>query len=200
MVFSFMKKLTVHILDTNEMSIEDLMKSPYLTSANIKQMNKISHLLTRKEKTGSLILKNKYVKDYYARKDGKPVSDSTFFNVSHSFGVVVIVLSDKSVGIDIEFIRKVDDKMIDYISSKEEKKVITDRKSFFEIWTSKESLLKNLGIGVCTKMADINCLPINGMKQYKDKIYQSREEQFKDYIISVTVEDDKPFEMILKEE
>ena len=200
MVFSFMKKLTVHILDTNEMSIEDLMKSPYLTSANIKQMNKIGHLLTRKEKTGSLILKNKYVKDYYVRKDGKPVSDSTFFNVSHSFGVVVIVLSDKSVGIDIEFIRKVDDKMIDYISSKEEKKVITDRKSFFEIWTSKESLLKNLGIGVCTKMADINCLPINGMKQYKDKIYKSREEQFKDYIISVTVEDDEPFEMVLKEE
>ena len=86
-----MKTLKIILLDTNKYDVEDLLKSPYLTKENLKAMNKIGHLLTRKEKTGSLILKNKYVKDYYVRKDGKPVSDSTYFSVSHSFGVVVIV-------------------------------------------------------------------------------------------------------------
>ena len=194
-----MKTLKIILLDTNKYDVEDLLKSPYLTKENLRAMNKIGHLLTRKEKTGSLILKNKYVKDYYIRKDGKPVSDSTYFSVSHSFGVVVIVLNDKSIGIDIEQERKIDDKMIDYISSKEEKAYIVDKESFFEVWTSKESLLKSLGIGICTKMADINILPVNGMKTYKDKIYQSRTLKHDDSIISVTVEDQEPFDVVIEE-
>ena len=195
-----MKILNIIVLNANNYSLEDLLKSPYLNDENIKEIEKITHPLAKKEKTASFILKNKYVGKYYIREDGKPVSDSCYFSVSHSFGLTMIVIDDKPVGIDVEKIREVDDKMIDYVSSKEEKEYINNSETFFEVWTSKESLLKCLGIGIRTKLKEINSLPIDGFKTYDGRTYCNRSVRYEDYVVSIIDENHERFHITFVEE
>ncbi len=188
-----MTNIKVIFVNTNELSLEEILSSPFLNESNLKDLQRFKVDETKKEKAYSLILKNKYVGKHHLNEFGKPISDSCFFNVSHSKGAVVFVKDSLPIGIDIEKIRPVKDKMKDYISSIEEKEYIKDDISFFEIWTSKESLSKTIGTGIREKVKDIPALPIDGVKEYKGKEYRSLAVKYKDYIICITRESDEPF-------
>jgi len=86
-----------------------------------------------------------------------------------------------------------------YISSDQEYKYIKDDKSFFEIWTSKESLTKCIGDGLNKIIKDIPGLPLNGKKEYLGKNYISECIEYNGYIISVTLEKDdlKEFKILV---
>lgn len=81
---------------------------------------------------------------------GKPVFTNLnyHFNISHSCGRSVCVLSEKEVGVDIEFCKKV--RNFDYIAKHffcagEQKRYFGAKSSaeeFYRIWTRKEALLK----------------------------------------------------------
>ena len=85
---------------------------------------------------------------------GKPYLNGSdlFFSISHSDTGVVCAVSEKAVGIDIEKIRPVNDKLIDYVCNEAEKQyVLSDKKEkgkagvyqrFFEVWTAKEAFFK----------------------------------------------------------
>ena len=146
-------------------------------------------------------MKNKYIKDYYLNEFGKPLSKDICFNISHSQGVVIFAMYEFDVGVDIEKIRTSQDDVRRYISNDEEYAYIKDDKSFYEIWTSKESLVKALGIGIKDNIKDIPALPINGVKQYKNQEFISRNVEFEDFVISVTTVRKGDFEIkVLKEE
>lgn len=87
---------------------------------------------------------------------GKPYlvdNESVFFSLSHSGTRAVCVFYEREIGVDIQKIKPVSDKLIkkvttqteyDYLMScgEEERKLL-----FFRLWTAKESYLKYLGTG-----------------------------------------------------
>lgn len=85
-------------------------------------------------------------------KSGKPyLKDSNLFvSISHSYDYVACVLSETPVGIDIEKIRPVSQKLIEYVCTENEKEYVlgkdTDQneitKRFFAVWTAKEACFK----------------------------------------------------------
>ena len=192
-----MRNLDVVFVNTNRMSLEDILSSPFLTKEDLESLSKFKADETKKEKACSLILRNKYIGKYYFNEFGKPLSDDVFFNISHSKGVVVFVKDTIPIGIDIEKIRPIKEGMIDYISSVEEKEYIKNEINFFEVWTNKESLAKNIGTGIKDTISEIPALPVNGMKEYKNKKYYSQTIMFDDYIITVTRETDELFQVII---
>lgn len=89
-------------------------------------------------------------------------SSGLFFNISHSKNVITAVISDKTVGIDIEKIRPVSLKLAKRVCTPNELNYVfgTDdadfdaeyppkvTERFFEIWTIKEAYFKCIGTGI----------------------------------------------------
>ena len=100
------------------------------------------------------ILKDKYSINYNDilikyNKYGKPYIDNIYFNISHSHDYVIVVTSDKNIGIDIEKIRDINqttmkvfctDNEIQYITNNQNKKL-----AYWKIYTLKEASFKMLG-------------------------------------------------------
>ena len=194
-----MNKLEVIFVNTNSITLDALLASSFLSDSDISSLAKYKVEEVKKEKACSLIFKNRFVGEYHINEFGKPISDSCYFNISHSKGAVVFVKDEVPIGVDIEKIRPVENNLIDYISSVEEKEYIKDETSFFEIWTNKESLTKAIGTGIKEKIKEIPGLPINDKKNYKDKVFYSKTATYKEFIITVSRETEEPFEIEIKE-
>ena len=103
-------------------------------------------------------------KDLSVGEHGKPFCKTSEyrFNLSHSGNYCVLAVFDSNVGVDIELRRD--------ISVNTAKRTLTDaeyafaaddiRSNFFDIWTTKESIYKFLGIGVDTEITKLNVLPM----------------------------------------
>lgn len=88
-------------------------------------------------------------------ENGKPhlVGSDLFFSLSHSEEGVAAVVSGTPVGIDIEKIKPVTDKLINYVCNENEREYIESGNDkeyrFFAVWTAKEAYFKkNGGVGV----------------------------------------------------
>lgn len=195
-----MKSLEVIFFDTNKIDLNHLLGSTFLSDANLEELSRFKMDETKKEKACSFILKNRYVRDYHVNEFDKPVSDACYFNVSHSKGLVVFIKDEVPVGIDIEKVRPVSNDLIDYISSIEENKYIKSESNFYEVWTNKESLSKCIGTGIKDKIKEIPALPINGKKEYKNKVFYCSTINYGDAIISITRENEEPFAAKIVEE
>ena len=78
------------------------------------------------------------------RKEGETPrfdNEETYFNLSHSGGVMMLGISHSPIGVDIEKIRDIDYKKFDFIDA-------DDLEDFFEKWTERESYLKFTGEGL----------------------------------------------------
>ena len=104
-----------------------------------------------------------FQKDYF----GKPFLNTNkiniYFNISHSADWIVCALDNKKIGVDIEHIRsfEINPKMSIFFSKNEWLYITTSEnkiRSFFEIWTLKESYLKYLGIGLHKPLSSFNIL------------------------------------------
>lgn len=195
-----MLNIKVRFMDTNNVSLENILSSSFLLDSDIADVSRFKMEENKKEKAYSYIYKNREVGKYFLNEFGKPISKDCYFNISHSKGVVVFIKDMVPIGIDIEKIRPIEDNMIEYISSIEEKKYIKNEKRFFEIWTNKESLTKAIGTGIKDKIKNIPGLPIVGVKEYKEKKYYSIVKEYKGYVISITRESEQPFNIEITEE
>ena len=155
-------------------------------------------LATTKE--ASLYLKKTYIKDWEYTDKKKPVSKEVCFNISHSHDVIVMAIADVDIGVDVEKIREVDAKLKRYVSNDQEYENIKSDEDFFKVWTSKESLVKAQGTGIDKRPENIPALPFDGKKVYNKITYTSKQLKVEGYIISVTIRDDKEFEIILERE
>lgn len=84
-----------------------------------------------------------------------------YFNMSHASDYAACTLSDRPIGVDLEYFRVKEiinpEKMLHpdearllaYVSNPNEKK-----KFFYECWVAKESYLKNLGIGLIVRPSE----------------------------------------------
>lgn len=98
--------------------------------------------------------------------NGKPhlVGSDLFFSLSHSHEGVVAVVSKSPVGIDIEKIRPIDEKLIDYVCNEKEKEYVLSGEDdkfyrFFTVWTAKEAFFKKSNGGVSSVRA-VDTLPL----------------------------------------
>lgn len=84
--------------------------------------------------------------------------EKIYFNISHSKDYAAVVVSDEHVGIDIETIKTKEVDHMDRILHEEEVLLLSfvsnpseKKKYFYECWVSKESYLKNLGLGLSVR-------------------------------------------------
>lgn len=191
-----MRNIKIHFIKNNCSEID----SHLLRDEDLEVINKFSCSEAKREKMISLALIRKYIGDYYLGEYGKPLSKEKEFNISHSKGAVVLVTDEVPVGIDIEQIRPVDEKLKDYISNEEENRYIKDELTFYEVWTNKESLLKAIGTGIRGKLKEIPGLPINGVRNHQNGAFKSKTIIHQGYVITLTRESLEDFDIDVIEE
>ena len=76
-----------------------------------------------------------------------PEHPDIHFNLSHTAGAVLVALSDRPVGVDIEHIRPVSQRAMRRLAD-----VGTER-AFFQSWVRREALAKRSGTGVGTMLS-----------------------------------------------
>lgn len=132
----------------------------------LDKINKTSDLEKKKEHLGAYLLLRDYLETncFLSSPDmemtynefGKPFFKNIpkYFSISHSHGIIVVVVSNNPIGIDIELLDESKLKLIKKVFTEEEMKVYNtlskDEKVeyFFEIWTSKEAIGKKEGTGI----------------------------------------------------
>ena len=113
-----------------------------------KHIDKILSKRKRKASITGLILLSKLLKEINipfkniktTRNDkGKPyiTNYNIYFNISHSFDYVICAISKEEIGVDIEKIRDVDEKIFNFFKMKK-----TSSKDFFRFYTKLESFTK----------------------------------------------------------
>ena len=191
----FMVNVKLYFFDTTKYTFDNLKNSEYITDKDIEKSLRYKMDINRKESIISCYFKNKYIKgDIYLNEYNKPLNDNILFNISHSNGIVICAISDRyDIGCDIEKLRDVKDNLIRYISNDEEYNYINDNKTFYEIWTSKESIVKCLGKGLFKKVNEIPGLPVSGIKEFDNNIYSSKLIEGDEWIISITLNTNEDF-------
>ena len=131
---------------------------------------------------------------------GKPIKEGEFFNLAHSGDYVIFAQYDKPIGVDIEQIREIKPKLLDYVCNEQDKKQVKTKEDFFVMWTQKESLIKCVGTGLAKgNIKDVPAFPV-GIKKYYGKTYNTRCLEYKDYVISVCLQDEVEFDVIMSSE
>ena len=193
--YIFNMTLKIYLLDYKNIPLDVLLESKYLSPLEKNSFDKYTVEAVKKEKIASTILKNKHIGEYKINALGKPVSDNCFFNVSHSHGVVVLVKDNVNVGVDIELVRPVEDDLIKFVTSEGEALYVRDERSFYEIWTNKEALVKAEGRGFKSRPNLVPALPLNSVRTYEDKTYNNRTINYGNFIITVSRESVEDFNL-----
>lgn len=115
----------------------------------------LGELLIRSEICRMLSISNTNIRFKY-NKNGKPdlVDERLYFNVSHSKEWIVAIFGEEPVGIDVEYIERINIEevfnffSVDEILSIKSKSKLERLNYFYDIWTLKESYVKCLGKGL----------------------------------------------------
>jgi len=194
-VFNMIVK--IYLLDYKNVPLDVMLNSQYISPLEKNPFNQYTVEAVKKEKIASTYMKNKYIGSYYRNEFGKPICDDKCFNVSHSHGVVVLVIDKVSIGVDIELIRPVEEDLKNFVTSIEEAAYANDNETFYQIWTNKEALVKADGHGIKERPNLIPGLPLNDKRVYKGKTYNSRTIKYGDYVITVSRESTEDFSLEL---
>ena len=108
------------------------------------------------------------------------------YNISHTRNAIVIAVSEFSVGVDIEKIKKTDLKIANRFFTINEREYINQNdqekdKLFYEIWTKKEAYIKYIGKGLAMSLNSFDVLD----SKISNHIYTFEKD---DYIISTCSE------------
>ena len=144
----------------------------------------------------SSYLMNKLSKEPLQFNDmGKPFyQNGPYFNVSHSGQYIVMAVSNKEVGVDIEENNDKDMSALIRIFNEAEAKMIKEHADFYYLWCAKESLIKCIGSSV-SKIKEVPALPFNGVKSFKGQDYYCKTFIEDKHIISITRMGNEPFDI-----
>lgn len=170
-------------------------------------MLKIYYSYIKKEKSHELL---KYVTQKYHgypavieecvfTENGKPYlkDKKYFFNISHTEGMVMIAVSDKEVGIDVEKMQGKDrSSVINKCTTEKERSRIKCEGDFLCLWTKKESYIKYFGGNVLTDVNKITFEEIKPVWQGEESPLNTTTCRLDEYIYSVTSEYED-FDLIL---
>lgn len=134
----------------------------------------LGDILTRIEICNATNLRNKQLK-FSVNVYGKPFlinCPNIHYNISHTSNYIALVLSDKPVGIDIEFVKSIDLRIAQRFFAPDETAYImanNHKQRFYEIWTKKESRIKWEGKGLYKPLSSFSV--INSAEQNKHEFY-----------------------------
>lgn len=189
--------IKIYIADVSDLSINtEILKT--LPDIRVKKINKLQNDKEKVLSYGAGLLIDKFIlygnKDaYFVHPDGKPyTSKGLCFSVSHSGNFVVLAVSDKEIGCDIQ---KCDEKnfqrVAKFVFHKNEIELLNSNDdkltTFFEIWTKKEAYLKLIGTGFQRKATDIDLS--QDIYRENDKTYFFANWKIDDYFISACYEE-----------
>ena len=139
-------------------TFEDLSSKEALAKA-LKHHNIINYTLVYNE------YGKPYLKDY-----------NLYFNISHTKNIVVIGISNKELGVDIQY-KCYKPKVKDKYFTEEEKAFIENAEdpedAFTTIWVKKESYLKMLGQGLSYDLKKVDTNKLNIQVQKKNNLYMA---------------------------
>ena len=191
-----MQKVKLYIADT-DLGLKK--KSFLLENVSVGQKEKALRFANEIDQVRSLL--SSYLKNLLSREEilkneyGKPYFDNgPFFNISHSGKYVLMAVSTSEIGVDIEEMKSKDMSSLVRIFNEAEAKMIKEHSDFYYLWCAKESLIKCFG-GSVGQIKEVPSLPLNGLKTFKGKDYQSQTLLFDKHIISITNEGKEPFEI-----
>ena len=184
-------------------NINDIPNSTYMEFFNKlskNKQNKINKKIDIQDKKRSLlglILLEELIEekinnlDIEYSKNGKPYlkNKNIYFNISHKKDYVITIISNKNIGVDIEYIdeNKINKSTLKYFSTKTEEKNINNKELYFTIFSLKESYLKMKDILFDKNMIEFeinNNQIINNRKDINIKIIND----IKNYIITICEE------------
>ena len=124
---------------------------------------------------------------------GKPYyQNGPYFNISHSGKFVIMAVSNKEIGVDIEENNEQDMSSLIKIFNEAEVKLLKEHADFYYLWCAKESLIKCMGSSI-NKIKEVPSLPLNGLKTFKGKDYQCQTFIYEKHIVSITREGNEEF-------
>ena len=190
-----MKNIELEILHINEIENNyDLI----IKNISKERKNKSKRYIKKNDEllsigAGYFLFKYFKEKQIKISKNGKPyIEGGPCFNISHSNEYVIFAKSfDSEIGVDIEYISKENEDAIRYVLNESEKNNIKEEE-LFQMWTSKESLLKCDSKNILD-IKNIPGLPLNGIKIYNGNKYYTNTFKYENYSISVTLKDSNPF-------
>lgn len=175
-----MEEITLYILDIDKYTTNETTK--------YNRERKAAEYLIYKYSGEGEIKVNEY---------GKPMKDNgIFFNISHSENLCIMGICDCDIGVDIEYVKDRDLKIVERFFSSEERMETKSLTEFYKIWTSKESLVKCVGTGLVNTISEIPGLPYDGYKEYKGEKYYVMSMTYDNYIISVTCREKRKIKII----
>lgn len=161
-------KINVAPIDINDASSTDTNDASNMTALTIKSLD-IERVLDS--------IDNPIDFKYEHGADGKPYWKDErlpFFNISHSDGTVVLVISDVETGIDIQKIKSKNElSMAERFYSENEARLVEESSAdnyelFYKLWARKEALGKCTGRGVRPYLdTDVSDMSSDYMKQYR---------------------------------
>lgn len=117
------------------------------------------------------------------------INDGVHFNLSHSGKYVVLATDENEVGVDIEMIRPVNGRIAQKVFQPEELLWMKTHpeEGFFELWTLKESVMKQQGLGFSLSPDSFSVLPLlsGGSITLNETVLYASLIRFDDHIISV---------------
>jgi len=162
-------------------------KADFLSEERRKKVNKLRFNKSKKASAAAYLLLRIALKENYGINEavefsygekGKPLLKDyplIHFSLSHSANTVACAVADFEVGVDVQQITEVKDKVAKRVLTDDEyskyKDSLAPDEYFCEIWTIKESFLKKTGQGITKELREISADDIKNKKVYKGKDY-----------------------------
>ena len=196
----------IYITDTKPLCSDRLFQGLYLkTNQHFKEKIDKKKLREDKNRTlaGAFLLKTGLEKmgldsqtKIYSSEKGKPYIDGVFFNISHSADMAVCAFGTSEIGVDIEKIKPISDRLMEKFALPSERAKISAAKQIIRLWTRKEALAKCIGTGLGEEIfgTDLSedIVRCNGMT------YRLKSFEIGEYMLSVCSEFDFPPEKTKK--
>ena len=102
------------------------------------------------------IIYNEYNKPYLKNK-------KIYFNISHSNGTIVLVISDKEIGVDVEYFVYKESVVRKYFTNNEQNEILNSTNKVYDftrIWVMKEAFVKMKGIGISYGLINVDTTKI----------------------------------------
>lgn len=102
------------------------------------------------------IIYNEYNKPYLK-------NEKIYFNISHSNGTIVLVISDKEIGVDVEYFVYKESVVRKYFTNNEQNEILNSTNKVYDftrIWVMKEAFVKMKGIGISYGLINVDTTKI----------------------------------------
>ena len=191
--------MKIYMMNVQGIDLDDETVYEKLSEKRIEKVNRLKKDMAKRQSIAVELLLNIAMEEekqgiehpvkWDTDKNGKPYLidyPDIHINLTHSKNYAACVISDKNVGVDIQYMRDVDMKIANRFFTPDEQEYIKnaeDKKSaFYELWVRKESLVKAVGTGLRVPLDSFSVLEdvvSYGDSKYRFKMHNISDDEYK---------------------